>query len=1123
MIKRLTTRSKNWILYNIRKFHAQDQYLKNLDSNSLISTFKNELYRSLNFDELKERLTRIEFTQQFRFYRKDGKSFIYPSLFEQVVSLVECWFELEIYYTKLYKDNEDSYIFYGKNELLSNNKSYTDINVERNTFGNKLNLGSSPSLKKIASIHEHMMSTNRYFKTSFQSEYSFFKKRCEQEIEKISSHENSSTYFYQTDLKSFFHKINCREILVLFDGDEFKHIKYWLKKMDESFPDDGLPIGWILSGLVSDILMNSFHEYIEKNKREICKTLQIDDFEMISYVDDLVFFIKTKESHFRDKFLTDLSNIIQICLYDHFKGCEIEIHDAESPKVKFIHVTEHQASVLKTNWHDFNLLVSGEDNLSIDQWSALDEFLLPSDNDLLINERVQFFSNLKNLKRMIRNGEIKKSKDFNPFFDKILYKISVEKKYLATVFETVFVFLDKYGSQEDKLVGETWKRLSSFDDLNVIDLMQFIDSYARYKYRNEEKFSKVNEYIKKAVAILKNDSRFSETQDIELFKGFLINLKIKGLCKLRIADSYDQTLYFTKDLLSSYNLIEFFKIDEPSFSLQDEFFKNPFLLSYAISRTYQYRHLENSKINDSLMKALSVIKREASDVEVFVSDSAYLLFPKLDDVEREKFVEILKKYSLSKNSIIYELLNIVENKSYLQFDNKKRKIDYNQLLGTLGIECEYKYSRPDTLAFNILKQDSRKHYYSLYREILSAFLLSLPTFEDVLKVVLFQYRPIESVVFISWSSMPSYFNSISHLTLSLANSFFSHKVKGFVSTLKPKSEVKELMFKGLKVDDGRFSAVDLNVLSDNLTINASYFSSDRIKVMIGNIFIDVKKDFNESELTASARLRVNNEIEKVLNIAVSTGCDVVCFPELTLPLMYLNRYLKFAGDNNTILIAGTEYVKQNNGNILNATVISFPTHPSKNPLGKTFHTFVQFKNFISIKEYEELPDGINLIEGDDIMIFNHPKVHSFSVLTCSDFLSHEIKFGLQGKVQTIFVPAMNFDNTTYHHVAQACIRELYCLCIICNNSAMGGSLVCAPYRAEHERIIFRLEGQSKPNSHLININPSVINELQKLGENKFFSFSKDGEGKKLKSDESLTIDRFKQTPPDWFIVKKRVG
>lgn len=1132
MINKLTPRTRNWLFYNIKRFHAEDQYLKVLDSSIVISEFKETLNRHHFVNSLLDEIAKKKsFNKTFCFYRKDGNYFYYPSFYNQVKSLVECWEEIRDVYKNEYLIYPDEYDDIDDEPFVEVNNNREKKKPSRQVFGNKANTSSFPNLKEKVTIHSHLMSSNRYIKSSFTFEYNSFKRRCLSELDSSAGSKKNNLYFLQTDLKSFYHSLNPKTVRRILDENyHLPQTLKWLSIIEDQHPEQGLPIGWILSGLVSDLVMMAFVRSIEEYKADLIFSTDILDFEIITYVDDIVFFIKSecerKKVEVASKFIKCFQKRVSV----FFEGSTVEVYGLDSIKVKLIHLSDQTKNLLKTNWHDIDLFTSiSNDSLFNKNWTMLDEFLLPTDNDLFLNDKAQFFSNVRNLKAKVENDDFRSEKDFEPYLDKSIYKITVDKKYLQSVFDVFFLFIEKADDikDKDKSIDRIWKKVKAIDSLNALDVIHFVRCYFKYVMNLVCAPDGFHDLINSISEFVQASEKFMETDDVILMSAFFKQVSVKKNIEIKTSVVNGDDFYFYETVDRFNELFSLYgSALEPNWRNL-----NPFLVAEVIREISKKQNINFDILVEYLERILLSLSRSNKKIFLIIffdeiASDVVSLFGKED---LGNLSEYLGEYEVS-SKLANEIESIVRNYESLDvFYSKTPASDFFCYMNSLNFtQMKTGYKRPRSLKFQILTA-SNSRLYHYYREILSNILFSMPTLRDALRFVLFQYRPIESIVFISWKALPSFFNGVSSIALFATKELL--KIKAFdliSSTVKIGLDSFPLqkLRKTLDSDQiSRITTIDLDFFDRNLGGADRGFKGPRIKLFVANLEVDVEKSFDNRDnfrFFSRAKIKVHREIMKALHTASKERCDVVCFPELTVPLSKLQTYLSYCGKNNLILVAGTEYYDLTLDRVVNPSVISFPTSTQVNPLNKSYHAYIQFKNFISIKEISEFKKyspNLTIVEGKEIYVFKDKTVDNFSVLSCSDFLSLEIKYLLQGLVQTLYVPAMNFDNTTYHHAAQSAIRELYCICVICNNSFMGGSLVCHPHRSEWKRTLLRIEGSSYPKGHSLEISPKVITELQLLSFDREFHF--EDHPRPLDSDSAVEVKDFKQPPPDWHEILNR--
>lgn len=1125
---KLTKRSKRWIYYNIERWIKDDPYLSFLKADLILSDLKKQIDDNNYLKDLLACLDEAQFNQAFSFYRKDNKSFVYPSLKDQVESLYECWQEILDMFDEDFIDNEKIH-------------------------GQKPNKSSHFNFKEAVSYKNQVLSCNYFVKKSFSKDYNKFKNKSVSTASDLVKEDKKtrSIVMIQTDIKSFFHSIDIsKDILPNLPSKYSKSIK-WLSTMNEM--EKGLPIGWILSGFYATYILNRLGNELSTILKETVGELKIYALDYCMYVDDLILFVEVNKSEWeenqpkRKEIVSSILELVQNKIHSIFKSRRILLHDIDSNKTKFYNITKSSISILDSNFFDFNIGGSVSSEGEPQKWTALDEFLLPCDNDLELNDKIQFFENVKNLRTKVEQGEIRTYSKFKSYFDKILYKLEIDGKYLMSITDLVLRTYSEFNDKDKaKLIESFFNKLSQVE-LNIQNSLKVLSIFEKQNKTDKKLLDYEKKWINDLFKLeLKRNNNFVDSHDIYLLDAWITQQEIFKKKQLRIYSSkkklkINHTFYHKQFEI----LRDVFPSLVTSRSLNLKLCSNEFFYTSVLKQIF---YSNEKHVDDYQSFYHAILKNSQREISFNVfKESFYFVISCMGQKDLERIYENFKDL---KDPLIEELkLQLVNYQKHFDFFHgqdvciiKKTRL----LIKFIESFKSDKYSFQKPKCFYALTLTKNKKLYLFYREILVLLMFSSKSINEYLKLVFFQYVKIDSVVFFSWNYIPDTFSSLGLYSLSCLEQILSYKTSSF---LEFEAEKKTKIIKVDSLIEKLKSAVS-NSSSRKFTFDLSFFQESFIdklirifgikkqtklfenktlKLMISNIPVNVKKDFDGPNLSGEAIERINEKVKSAIKFAGRQNCNIICFPELTLPSKYLSNYFNEAAKYNLILIGGTEYLQVNSTQYLNTSVISFPVSKGKNPLGKPYLSFIQFKNYPSIKEIAEFREmskagkHFEVINGNGITIFRTDDVGDFSVLTCSDFLSLQLKSMLQGYVQTVFVPAMNFDNTTYHHVAQSAIRELYCYCVVVNNSLMGSSMVVAPFDKEYERTVFSIQGKSSPNNHIVNIEPGLIYDVQRLGEDQNLHFKDDVDSERCISNGQKKLGDFKQVPPDWAFIKKKVS
>lgn len=1095
---KLKTSEKVWIFHNIKHFFRQDAYLKFIDSEVLLQSLKKELKKASTLEELLQSLPDV-YNKSFKFYRKDGKYFIYPSITFQVETLLKTWSEIvelkkivsEVIETEDQEEEEDNVVEQDKITYSS-----------RNCYGQTTNIYSSPIKNEDKSLKSHILSRVSNVKISYIREYARFKRRI---INVCKSHfeEGKAAIVFQTDIKSFYHNIDTKLVVAYLENyyyEQTKNLRATLKKLQENTGSSELPIGWILSGPISDILLNIVHQKLSKYK----------EMTFISYVDDFVVIKNCKPEDLNTEF-NSINDVVIDALTkafdDVFSKSKINFHK-EGEKTKKWKFTKDDLGIMDLSWFDINDISSIELDL---KWNSVNEFLLPSDNDLNLNERVQFLDNLRNIKRRVQSGEIRTWNQFEEYFKKIIYKISSSGvKYIPTIIDTLMTFYITNSLETNEClkriehIYETTKKHNPA--VNV--WLSIFSSLKPYKDQPE-----ITKWVFQKCEILISElSAKSQFQECELLCSWAILFKEGHPLEQKFEINLKSTLFVLEEVFQLQNQINYFK-----HGLKDNFDeKNEFLICNSLI----YLIYHNKKINEAsglISNLFEIIPRDT--LEEFLKEGLYLFSKCLNNADLIKLRDDLSKTS-GLSQAAASINELVESLSYAE--KYIYEMTFNEKIVTFKNFYNSFYSRSLKVP-KFIQSLSRDRLYFGQREIVALQLHLSSDIDNWKRIFLGRYTSFDFSNYISSKFSPSIYPEIGFVLFFTMKEISDIKVSNIILAKNTQDKIK--LLKKVILQNLKTSFQD-NIIELNAN-NLHRLSRDGLESKMQNLVVtlspldfDIDKDYvpeNGYGHSPSTITELRSKINQSLEHAIRAKAHFLVFPELCIPRQELKNVLEECGKHNIILIAGVEAKADSLKNYQNTTVISFPVIKNKNPLNNPYLAFFQHKNYPApAEEYILRKNGYNYIGGKTIYNFNSSKYGSFAVLTCSDFLSTKLRFGLKSKIQLLFVPAVNQDNSTYNAVSESTMRELFCFCVVCNNARKGSTTVMAPYHEPYLRNVFTIHGLNIPGYSTIQLNVAEIKEVQNLTPFDVATIKKDENHSKHK-----IVKNFKQLPPDWEEFKKK--
>ena len=272
----LNNQLRSWIYNKIQGHYKREPYFQGLDIPFYFSIFKFCLSESKNFTELEFNLNKYGINNCLNFVRKNDEDnnnnklyFSYPSLSFQAESLFHCWDEI-LQIQKQSGEDISKAIEFQRNLLfieaedIEEDISSSPLDIGRFCYGNKPNLAVETYHSLNSSIQEEEERKVFPISVDFKYEYNSFRRKvissCEHMIKK------KDIIFVQTDIKTFFHNLQV-EPLAKFIENKFnaKNLCKYLRLLNDRFEYNTLPIGWILSRFIANIITQEFHILFKKH------------------------------------------------------------------------------------------------------------------------------------------------------------------------------------------------------------------------------------------------------------------------------------------------------------------------------------------------------------------------------------------------------------------------------------------------------------------------------------------------------------------------------------------------------------------------------------------------------------------------------------------------------------------------------------------------------------------------------------------------------------------------------------------------------------------------------------------------------------------------------------------
>ncbi len=212
---------------------------------------------------------------------------------------------------------------------------------------------------------------------------------------------------------------------------------------------------------------------------------------------------------------------------------------------------------------------------------------------------------------------------------------------------------------------------------------------------------------------------------------------------------------------------------------------------------------------------------------------------------------------------------------------------------------------------------------------------------------------------------------------------------------------------------------------------------------------------NKSKLTFERYERFKNLIDQVLTLKDKP--DYVIFPELSIPLEWLNTLIHRMSKSKISFIAGTEY--EHNGDEIYSSAYMLLHDTSFGC--SSWQLIKQPKLLPAVGEDKDL----QLKYGKTWKVFkdfNKPVyIHNgfcFGVMICSELQNSHARVAFQGNIDGLFILSWNRDIETFGDLIKSAALDVHSYVILVNNRKYGDSRVRVPSKNAWMRDLARLRG-----------------------------------------------------------------
>ncbi len=274
-------------------------------------------------------------------------------------------------------------------------------------------------------------------------------------------------------------------------------------------------------------------------------------------------------------------------------------------------------------------------------------------------------------------------------------------------------------------------------------------------------------------------------------------------------------------------------------------------------------------------------------------------------------------------------------------------------------------------------------------------------------------------------------------------------------------------------DSNDITYFDTKILSAN-NIHIDWKNTEKLKIHTKIISNEQQKRFlsvgivnlkvNEQDIEASYnpikkttnRYKRQVDLFDLINLGIrEPKCDLMVFPELSIPFAWLPFMVNQARRNNIGFIFGVEHIVRN-PYVLNLVATILPYKDANN--FTNVYLSLRLKNYYSPKEEHEL-SLFNLKRPNYDHLYEKFSWHGvvFSTYNCYELTDINHRGLFRSEIDLLCAVEYNQDINYFSNIIEAASRDIHCYAIQANTSNYGDSRVISPMVTEKMNII-RVKG-----------------------------------------------------------------
>ena len=732
--------------------------------------------------------------------------------------------------------------------------------------------------------------------------------------------------------------------------------------------------------------------------------------------------------------------------------------------------------------------------------SRLDEFKeLTVIMEMIFQKFTQKISEVRNIVHNIHNKEnilpiglFSSMIIANLFMTKYDVKIKKNEKvlYYGRYVDDLLILIDV----DNSLVKNNIKELEILLIDNQFVIKKGLKEYCIFGYDNliiqKEKLKAIffkrreNEailsHLKKTIVIPSQTnilpSAYVKLEDFEelayALDNFSFDKKIKDIDKLEI-NKYKLALYMS-DLVRS-NTYQTDKTTDKEEELQIKEKKDKIIKFFTSVAAIEY---SSNWINIFYFVLLSSneSREEWNDLENGIRSSIKeLMVHSLEDIKKEKLrqIKLKLKYDLNYLLEISMATALAINPSYLNI-GKETEANKQKVL-----ECCYKIRNANLFNHYLVSFPLANYFDEIDKNIdlskikLETMIMREYKLEDSRKI---RFSPR----FINYDELFQYY---------FIHNIYSGNPHASNASI---NKIRDLFFKINQINIYYSSPLAINIVEEKgkfkdykfikIILNNKTRDLNKIRIGIANIKLDM--DSCCMGLANTPVIRNRLDFLSFLQISYKSAeekIDYLVFPELYLPISWMQDVLSFSRKTGITVISGIQYVCDNT-KARNMVCIFTRVKSGK---FNTSCVIAREKNNYAPLEKLLLPTKGFKVEDRTLPIYTcfEDGGVRFGLFLCYEFTDICARALFKDEVDIIFIPEINHDTTYFSNIIESMSRDLHVFMVQSNTSIYGDSRITGPYSRDQRNIV-QIKGGDNDSLIVGTINIKEVIDARKNERNK---------------------------------------